>query len=583
VTETNFTLITNAVELQNAVTELATQHAIGIDTETTGLDPYYSRIRLLQMASPERSYVVDLFKVDAFAHQGLRILLEASRPVKVLHNAKFDYKMIKHLTGIEMGPMFDSMLADIIVLAGKSGSHSLASCCERYLDKSIDKSLQTSDWSGPLSEGQLEYAALDTVLTLQLRERLIPQLKESGLIDTAKLEFDSIAPIATMELNGVYLDADCWRAVVKHSEEGYNKIAAELKEELAAGVAQRNLFGEPDINLDSPSQILDAVKRITGLDIEGTRASALHPLAAQYPVIQKLLEYRTAQKSVTSYGENVLRYINKKTGRIHADFFQIGTPSGRMSCHDPNLQQVPNSPEYRSCFKAPPGRKLIIADYSQIELRILAEFSQDKKLLDGFNKGIDLHRMTASQMLNIPFDEITKDQRDAAKRLNFGLIYGMGAQGLSNQINVSVEEAEGMIQQYFKAYSGVHRWLTDAGDAAVRDRQCRTKLGRLWQFDFDSNDRSAVAAYIRAGKNFPFQGTNADITKRALVLMFQPLSRLNAMVVNCIHDEIVVEASAENAEEVAATVEQAMVTAGQETLKSVPTVVNTVISDCWIK
>jgi len=287
VPETNFTLITNVVDLQNAVTELATQQAIGLDTETTGFDPYYSRIRLLQMASPQRSYVVDLFKIDAFEHEGLRLLLESSRPVKVLHNAKFDYKMLKHLGRIEMGQMFDSMLADILALSGKSGSHSLAACCERYLDETIDKSLQSSDWSGALSQSQLEYAAMDAVLVLQLREKLIPRLRELQLIETAKLEFDSIAPIATMELNGVYLDADSWRVVVRNSQAAHDKLAEELKQELAAGIVQLNLFGEPDINLDSPSQVLDAVKRITGLDIEGTRATGLHPLAAQYPVIQK--------------------------------------------------------------------------------------------------------------------------------------------------------------------------------------------------------------------------------------------------------------------------------------------------------
>jgi DNA polymerase I len=286
---------------------------------------------------------------------------------------------------------------------------------------------------------------------------------------------------------------------------------------------------------------------------------------------------------LTSYGENILTFINPMTYRIHADFFQIGAPTGRLSCHDPNLQQVPNSPEYRSCFTAPPGRKLIIADYSQIELRILAEFSQDPSLLQAFRAGIDLHRMTASQMLGIPFDDITKEQRDAAKALNFGLIYGMGAQGLSNRINTSIEESERLIQKYFTTYGGVHSWLTNAGETAVRDRQCRTSSGRLWSFNFDSTDRSAVASYVRAGKNFPIQGTNADITKRALVLMHAPLRTLGARVVNCIHDEIVVEAAEETAETAAVTVESLMIQAAAETLKTVPVTVNTVIADCWTK
>jgi len=424
---------------------------------------------------------------------------------------------------------------------------------------------------------------LDAVLVLQLREKQIERIRELQLINTAKLEFDCIAPIATMELNGVYLDADCWRKLVKNIESSHTRLADELRNELAAGVVQQTLFGDPDINLDSPAQVLDAINRITGLDIDATRSTGLQPLAGQFPVIQKLIEYRAAQKSLTSYGENILTFISPKTHRIHADFFQIGAPTGRLSCHDPNLQQVPNSPEYRSCFTAPSGRKLIIADYSQIELRILAEFSQDPSLLEAFRAGIDLHRMTASQMLGISFDDITKEQRDAAKALNFGLIYGMGAQGLSNRINTSIEDSERLIQKYFATYSGVHTWLNNAGETATRDRQCRTSGGRLWSFSFDSSDRSAVASYVRAGKNFPIQGTNADITKRALVLMYAPLHAYGGMVVNCIHDEIVVEASQESATAVAEMVERLMIQAGAEILKTVPIAVNTVIADTWTK
>jgi len=569
--------------LQRAVQELQTCHVIGVDTETTGFDPRASRIRLIQLASPEKSYVIDAFQSDALGNPDLRSLLESPRPIKALHNAKFDFKMLKFLAGIEMNPVYDSMIADILILAGERGSHSLAACCERYLDTAIDKTMQSSNWAGPLSEAQLEYAALDAVMALRLREKQIERIRELQLISTAKLEFDCIASIGTMELNGINLDADCWRAMVKNIEVSHARLADELRAELAAGVVQQTLFGDPDINLDSPSQVLDAINRITGLDIDATRSTSLQPLSAQYPVVQKLIEYRAAQKSLSSYGENVLTFINPKTQRIHADFFQIGAPTGRLSCHDPNLQQVPNSVEYRSCFTAPPGRKLIIADYSQIELRILAEFSQDASLLEAFRTGIDLHRMTASQMLGIPFDDITKEQRDAAKALNFGLIYGMGAQGLSNRINTSIEESEKLIQKYFNTYSGVYTWLTNAGETAVRDRQCRTSSGRLWSFNFDSTDRSAVAAYVRAGKNFPIQGTNADITKRALVLMYGPLREFNAMVVNCIHDEIVVEASQDSAQEVATTVERLMIQAGAETLKTVPVAVNTVIADSWTK
>jgi DNA polymerase-1 len=254
-----------------------------------------------------------------------------------------------------------------------------------------------------------------------------------------------------------------------------------------------------------------------------------------------------------------------------------------MSASDPNLQQVPNTTEYRSCFRAPQGRKLCIADYSQIELRILADWSQDTELIKAFISGDDLHCVTASQMFNVPLETVTKEQRGAAKQLNYGIMYGLGAPGLAARILCSPEEAENLLKKYLATYKGMAKWLREAGDVAVQERQNRTRSGRLIAFTFDANDRSQIAATQRLGKNSPIQGSNADILKRALALLYDALKPLDAKIVNCVHDEIVVEVAETQAEECAHIMEQQMLAAGREFIHSVPVEVDVKIGDAWLK
>src|SRR4029079_19578298 len=305
----------------------------------------------------------------------------------------------------------------------------------------------------------------------------------------------------------VYLDVDLWRAQVDRVRVTHRTVADALQQELGRGALQMTLFDEsPQVNLDSPQQVRDALARI-GIDVEGTSECRLNKLANEYPVIQDLLDYRTLSKSLSSYGEGVLDFINQDTQRIHADFRQIGTPTGRITCSSPSLQQMPHAVEYRSCFRAPAGRKLIVADFSQIEMRILADFSRDRRLIEAFKSGADLHRATASQMLGVPLDGVTALQREKAKGLNYGIVYGMGAEGLANRIGSSLTEAEILIQRYFAAYPEVDRWLREAADRAVNEGRCRTASGRLWIFQLDPFDRQQAAQLRRVGKNAPIQGT----------------------------------------------------------------------------
>ncbi|HYP02017.1 MAG TPA: DNA polymerase, partial [Pyrinomonadaceae bacterium] len=573
----NYRLITAPAELNAAIAELSEQAAVGFDTETTALDPYRGRIRLVQFASPDgAAYIIDL---DCFGEgtslaesetlAPLRRLLAAPRPVKVAHNAKFDAKWTKHRLGAELGGIFDTMLASQIVSAGESEDrHSLAAVAARYLDETVDKSEQLSDWSGQLSPAQLEYAARDAALMLPLRERLIELLKRDGLVAVAQLEFECVVPVACLELAGIFLDAARWREQIAIVKEKRAKLAEELQAMLAVGTVQGSLFenARADINLDSHTQLTAALKRLTPpIPLpDSTRNWKLQPLAADYPVIAKLLEYRTVQKSLTSYGENILEEINPKTGRIHANFHQIGAPTGRFACTNPNVQQVPHAFEYRRCFRAQDGNKLVIADYSQIELRILAHVTEDKGFIEAFNSGADLHRVAAAQVFNTPLEEVTREQRDFAKRLNFGVVYGIGAQRFSMMTGIPLTEAESILARYFQTYRGLDTWLRDAARKALRERTARTMSGRLARFNFDPEDRQAASLAQRNGKNMPIQGASADILKRALRLLHDRLKETSARVVNIVHDEIVVECEAAQAASVARVVEEAMCAAGEE-------------------
>jgi DNA polymerase-1 len=390
-------------------------------------------LRLVQLATPETVFVFDLDKLapggDAARVESLaplRRLLAATRPVKIAHNAKFDVKWVRHQLGaevggeydsrtwerneVERGGLFDTLLASQLVSAGEQEDrHSLASVAERYLEETVDKTLQVSDWGGELSPAQIEYAARDAALMLPLRAKLVEALRANALTRTAQLEFECVVPLAALELAGVYLDQPCWRGKLKEIEKRRDELYEELQDELAEESAQQSLFGptRADINLDSHVQLTRALTRLGVPVPDSTRNWKLEPLAAEFPVVGRILEYRTLQKTL-KFGETLLDSVNTETGRIHAHFHQIGAPTGRMSCTDPNVQQVPHTFDMRRCFRAPEGRKLVDADYSQIELRILADFTGDRGFVDAFRSGADLHRTTAAQVFGVKPEEVSK-------------------------------------------------------------------------------------------------------------------------------------------------------------------------------
>jgi len=584
--EIYFRLIRDAAALTEACRELSAEPILGFDTETTELDPYKGELRLVQLGGRKSTVVVDL---RAFTNPAdlapLKNLLSAETPRKIAHNAKFDSKWVGHHLGVEVGGVFDTYLASQLIAAGDSDRrHGLADVSQFFLGTEMDKAEQLSDWSAAeLSASQIEYAARDAAIMPGLYEKLVERLENDKLMNVAELENSCVVPIAKMELNGVYLDEARWREKLERVRKAQAKVADELQEMLSAGVAQASLFGRAEINLDSQTQVSEA---LVGLGVpmpNNTRAWVLQPLAEQYPVVAKLLEYRGVAKSLSSFGENILEFIEPKTGRIHADFRQIGAPTGRFSCSNPNLQQIPHEEEYRRCFRAPDGKKLVIADYSQIELRILAEFSDDQRFIEAFVSGQDFHTATAAQVFGIKPDEITADQRSFAKRLNFGIVYGIGASRLAMMTGLTQTEAENMMRRYFGTFSGLDAYLRESGRRVINERTARTASGRMLRLRFDENDRQQIASAKRYGVNMPIQGTSADILKRALRILHDDIRGTSAKLVNIVHDEIVVECDAAEAESTSAKLADAMTRAGSEFVKKVPIKVDAHISDEWSK
>ncbi|KAK0038696.1 PolA [Biomphalaria pfeifferi] len=590
--EVYFQLINDAEGVQKACESLKTEDYLGFDTETTALDPYDGIVRLVQLSNGNDTKVIDL---KPFADSGdlkthpaltpLRELLSAPKPIKVAHNAKFDAKWVRHHLGIDVGGVFDTLVASQLIAAGdQDRRHNLAEVANFFLGIEVDKSEQVSDWSAPeLSQSQIQYAAKDAAIMVALREKIVERLKQDELIKVAKLEFDCVMPIAQMELNGFFLDETRWREQLEKVKQEQGRVAAELQQMLSAGVAQASLFGVAEINLDSQAQVTDALKNL-GVPVPATtRGWQLQPLALEYPVVAKLLEYRGVAKAISSFGENILEYIKPQTGRIHSDFRQIGAPTGRFSSSNPNVQQIPHEEAYRRCFRAPTGRKLVIADYSQIELRILADFSEDENFIKAFKTGADFHTITASQVFNVKPEEVTADQRSFAKRLNFGVVYGIGSQRFALMTGLSQSSAEDVMRKYFGTYRGLDNFLRDAAKKVVNDRLARTGSGRMQRFRFDENDRASIGAAQRNGKNFPIQGTSADILKRALFLLHQQIRDTNTKLVNIVHDEVILECDASEAETAAKILEKAMCDAGEEYVKKVPVKVDVHIADEWTK
>lgn len=554
---------------------------LGVDTETTGLDPINNKIRLLQIACEGNpAVVIDMFKLNEEGKESLKQVFNTNS-IKVFQNAKFDLEFLIYSGFLFNGPIFDTMLAAQIV-RDNSGPRSLGlgSLATHYLSINLPKEEQKSDFGGRLREEQLLYAAKDAAILLPLREKLIEQIKKGKLIEACKLEFDCVFAVVDMELSGVRLHKEKWSKLYEKYLTEQRKLITKLNRELGSQGMQINMFGEEistDINLDSQAQVIKALKK-KGIEVTSTAHGELIQFKDKYEVIQWLLEYRRVSKAIQGFLAPLTQYINSKTGKLHSSYRQIGAHSGRFSCGNPNIQQIPRGKEFRECFVPSEGNKFVIADYSQIELRVAAEIAQDKTMIEAYNSGKDLHALTASLMTNKNIDEVTKAERQAAKAVNFGLIYAMGAKGLQAYaksvygVAMSLQEAETFRDRFFKAYKGIAAWH-EKMKRATNITETRTLSGRRCIF----GGEAGVTALL----NTPVQGTAADIAKKALGLLAPEVKKLNAHIIATVHDEILLEAPEALAKDAAVLLKNTMEKAGEYYLKQVTTIAETIIADSW--
>jgi DNA polymerase-1 len=575
---------TTAVEVEGWLARAAGRRIIAIDTETSGWDPHRDALLCVQLcAGPDLPVLVlDTAGVDP---RILQPLLTDADVLKVFHHGAFDLRFLA-AAGLRVKRVADTMLAQQLLDGGaKTGSgNGLAQTASFRLGVTLDKSIRGTVWvPGRLTPAQLEYAADDAAATWRVFDQQWRELVHRSLTRVAQIEFAALPVLADLQMRGVAFDAPRWRRLVGRLERELPALQAAAAQALVSETSPCDLFGPEPVNLDSPEQVREALGRL-GVDVATTRELALRDHRG-HPAVDALLAYRQVKKVTSNWGGDWAdRAAHPRTGRIHPDWRQI-VGAGRIACSEPSLHQIPKDARYRRCFGGAPAKTLIVADYSQQELRILAAVSGDKGLTEVFHRGGDLHRATAATVFDQPEETITPAQRASAKALNFGLMYGMGAPGFARATRLPLEEAQAVMDRYFAAFPRVAEWLAGAEATARRTGRARTPLGRIRVLE--AGQPTATLA-----RNAPIQGAGADMIKLALAEVDRRLAAALGGAgedesaaahgpVLVIHDELVVEVPTERAEEAAELVVSGMLHAAREILGDVPPAVDATIRPRW--
>ncbi len=400
-------------------------------------------------------------------------------------------------------------------------------------------------------------------------------LHSSPYKNVARLECLASSAFAHMEYRGLYVDQQVWRNILKDEEE--KKAAAESEFFSAAKPHVKiDLFGRPDISLEQDEALRELFEKLTGESLNRLDKKTLRGL--EHPAAKALIKYRESAKLVSTYGEGFLQNIHASTGRIHAHFNPLGTSTGRVSCHSPNIQNLPTDERFHQAICAPPNKCLVTADYATCELRVLAALSGDKSFLGAFEKDEDLHSRVASEMFQTSVSKHENAHlRQRAKAINFGLIYGMGHRALARQVGVGEDEAKILLKQYFDAYPGIASFLEHSVSKAKSNGFAATVLNRRLYLEPSDNQLSRIA------KNMPIQGTSAEIAKLAMARLNERLWRdhPDAFLVNMIHDELVVECPKEDGETIGQIVVEEMEKAQRTLLPSVKPKADVHVGHTW--
>ncbi len=547
--------IENAEQRASLRAELAVAKTFCFDTETTGLDPHSSEIVCLSFAiKPHEAYCVLLPKntdeCSKIIHE-FKNIFEDEKKEKVGQNIKFDMLMLQQYSIDVKGHLFDTMIAHYLLQPELR--HNLDYLCELYLNY---KKIPTSELIGTKGRNQLSmrsvdddklvtYACEDADLTLQLKEKLEQELSKSGLSELFNtMEMPLVPVLVKMEMNGVTVDPDA-----------LEQTATELRLQIIDLEKEIHELAGEEFLISSPKQLgeilfsklkIDANAKKTKTKQFQTNEEVLVKLSGKHPIIDKVLEYRGLKKLLNTYVEALPKLINKRTGKIHTSFNQTVTATGRLSSVNPNLQNIPirdeNGREIRKAF-IPSSKEMVYlsADYSQIELRIMAALSKDKSMIEAFRNNADIHSLTAAKIFKIEAAEVTPDMRRKAKTANFGIIYGISAFGLSQRLNIPRTEAKEIIDGYFEAFPEVKVYMEKSIENARNNGFVKTLYGRK-RYLVDINSANAVVRGMaeRNAINAPIQGSAADIIKLAMIRIhdrFEQLKLKTGMILQ-VHDEL---------------------------------------------
>ena len=558
----NYETLVTEDDLRRWLSKLARAGTASLDTETTSLDPFAAELVGVSFSiGPGEAAYLPLAHRYAGAPDQLGVergvallkpwLEDASRP-KLGQNLKYDQHVLANLGVRLAGVVHDTLLQSYVLESG--GRHDMDALAERHLglktityDEVTGKGAQRIDFEQVELGRATEYSAEDADITLRLHGALYPRVAADAKLAYVygSIEMPVREVLFRMERNGVLIDAT--RLEAQSRELGQKMLELEQKAYAEAG--------QP-FNLNSPKQIgeifferlkLPVVKK-TPSGAPSTDEDVLEKLALDYPLPKTLLEYRSVSKLKSTYTDKLPRMVNPRTGRVHTTYGQTTAVTGRLASNDPNLQNIPvRTPEgrrIREAFVAPPGHVILSADYSQIELRIMAHLSADQGLLDAFARGEDIHRATAAEIFGRSPPDVTAVERRYAKTINFGLIYGMSAFGLAQQLGLERATAQAYIASYFARYPGVRTYMETTRQLAREQGYVETVFGRrLWLAEIRSSNQARRAGAERAAINAPMQGTAADLIKLAMIAVQGWLERDNlaAKLIMQVHDELVLE------------------------------------------
>ena len=558
-TDTDYRIVTSADELQTMIDQIVAAGSFAFDTESSSTDPMAAELAGL-------SFAVDgglAWYVPVGHTEGTQLPLEevmaAVRPLftaegmsRCAHNANYDLTLLANY-GIDPYGVIDHDTIISAHLLGKTRTQlGLKPLALEFLGREMTEIKQligTGRNQKTFNEVDIAdatpYAAADADCTLKLRQKFERPLADRDLAGLlSDVELPLIPVLVEMQRHGVQLDSGI-----------LHEMSRDLKEQLER--IEADLYGDigHTVNINSPKQLSDLLFGELGLPTTrrtksgySTDANALESLKGMHPVVDRILDYRQVSKLKSTYVDALPGMVNDRTGRIHTSYHQTGSDTGRLSSSDPNLQNIPVRSELgrqvRRAFVAEAGRQLLSADYSQIELRVLAHLSQDPSLLEAFRRGEDIHAATASQMFNVPINEVDGEQRRIAKVLNFGVIYGLGPYGISQQTGFSREEGRHFIDTYLTRYPGINDYLESVKDQTRSTMYAETLLGRRRYFpDIQSTNHNTRAAAERMAINMPIQGTAADIMKKAMINVQSRMQReqMGSRMILQVHDELVFE------------------------------------------